>query len=69
MSTISYYNYQAISPSTEPLPQGSDVGSTRRARRRFISGFALALVIYIPLAYFLSVHHESQVKASDVHAT
>ena len=69
MLSSSYYNYQAISPSTAPLPQGSDVGSTKRARRRFLGGLGLGLIIYITIASFLRVHHESQVKASDVYPT
>jgi hypothetical protein len=66
MSTGSRYNYRAIPPSTLPLPQGLDVDSARRARRRFMSGLAIALIIYITLVSFLGVHHESHMEASNV---
>jgi hypothetical protein len=67
MSPDSHHNYQAIPPSTSHFPQGSEVDSAKRAHRRFISSLALALIIYITLAAFLSVHYESHVEASDVH--
>lgn len=67
MSTDSHYNYQTIPPSTSPFPRGSEVDAAKRARRRFMSGLAFALIIYITLCCFLSVDHESDVEASDIH--
>lgn len=67
MSTNSHHNYQTIPPSTSPFPQGSEVDSAKRARRRFMSSLAFALIIYFTLACFLSVHHEPDVEASDIH--
>jgi hypothetical protein len=68
MSTGPYYSYQAIPSSALPFPMGSDVGSAKRARRRFVGGLTIALVIYIALVSFLSVRNGSRVKASHVHA-
>lgn len=66
MSTSPHYNYQAIPPSTPPLPlpQGSEADS---ARRRFVSGVAIAFITYLALVSFMSVHHGFHVEASDVH--
>jgi len=67
MSSDSQYNYQTIPPSTSPFPPGSEVDAAKRARRRFLSGLAFALIIYITLVSFVSIHHESHVEASAVH--
>ena len=68
MSTSPHYNYQAIPPSTPPLPlPASEADSAKRARRRFVSGLAIALITYIALVSFMSVHHEFHVEVSDVH--
>ena len=56
MSTGPSSNY-----CTSPLPQGSNVDSAKGARRRFMGGLAIALIIYITL----SVHNGFHVKASD----
>lgn len=67
MSSSPYYSYHAIPPSTARLPQGSDVDAAKRARRRFMSSLAIALITYIALASFLGACHDFQVDASDVH--
>ena len=69
MSTGPHHNYQAIPPSTPPLPlqQGSEVDSAKTAHRRFVGGLAIALITYIALVSFMSVHHRFHVEVSDIH--